>query len=46
MNDIQFVYIFNTSYDLVKETSSLQILNSLILHYVVKQLPPSRKFHH
>ena len=41
----QLVEVFDASNDLVKELTSLLLLDSLILHYIVKQLAPTRILH-
>ncbi len=38
MNDIQFVQVFDTSNDLVEETTGLWFLDSLVLNNVIEKL--------
>ena len=46
MNDIQFMKVFNASYNLMEKPACFRLFNPLILHYVVKQFSPTRVFHY
>ena len=45
MNDVQFVEIFNASYDLVKESASFWLFHSLVLNNVVEKLSSTSVLH-
>jgi hypothetical protein len=45
MNDTKFVKVFNTSYDLMEEFTSLCLFDSLVLHNEVEELTSTRILH-
>ena len=45
MDDAQFVQVFDACNDLMKELTSLSLLDSLVLHDEVKELTSTRILH-